>query len=60
MTVRDSLIKTTLPDGLYAVVMPRWVAGFVVAGGRVEREMCAPILRAKLSHWVTIARRIGE
>jgi hypothetical protein len=46
-----------LPDGLYAVVQPRWVAGFVIEAGRVT--MCAPILRRRLPYWITVARRVG-
>jgi hypothetical protein len=43
-----------LKDGLWAVVEPTWVAGFVVENGHVVD--CAPILRARLSLWVTKAR----
>lgn len=46
----------TLPDGLYAVVQPKWVAGFVIESGRVT--MCAPILRRRLSYWMTVARAV--
>jgi hypothetical protein len=43
-----------LRDGLYAVVQPAWIAGFVVENGTVT--MCAPILRRKLALWMTQAR----
>jgi hypothetical protein len=47
-----------LADGLYAVVRPTWVAGFVVEGGRVT--ICAPILRRRLAYWATVATRVGD
>lgn len=43
-----------MKDGLYAVVMKNWAAGFVVEGGKVT--MCAPILRKRLGYWMTVAR----
>ena len=49
-------MKTTLPDGLYAVVQPKWAAGFVVEHGEVT--MCAPYLRPKLGYWMRHARLI--
>jgi hypothetical protein len=49
-------VVTALPDGLYAVVQPEWVAGFVVEGGEVT--MCAPILRRRPGWWTTRARWI--
>ncbi len=51
-------MTTTLPDGLYAVVQPQWVAAFVVEAGRIDPGWCAPILRKRLDHWVAIARRV--
>lgn len=45
-----------LADGLYAVVQPKWVAGFVVEDGQVT--MCPPILRRKLAQWMHLARRV--
>lgn len=46
-----------LPDGLYRVTTPYLCAGFVVEDGKVIE--CAPILRRKLSYWMTVAVRIG-
>jgi hypothetical protein len=46
-----------LRDGLYRVVAPWFVAGFVVEGGRIVR--LAPILRRRLAYWLTLAERIG-
>lgn len=43
-------------DGLYRVVTPYFVAGFVVEGGSVTS--CAPILRKRLAYWRTIAVRL--
>lgn len=47
-----------IPDGLYQVTTRYLCAGFVVEKGRIT--MCAPILRRKLSYWMTIAKRIGD
>jgi hypothetical protein len=41
-------------DGLYRVTTSYLCAGFVVRGGRVTE--CAPILRKRLSYWVTVAK----
>ena len=49
-------MKTTLPDGLYRVTTPYLCAGFVVERGQVT--MCAPILRGKLSYWMTVAVKV--
>ena len=46
-----------IPDGLYRVTTSYLCAGFVVEHGRVT--MCAPILRKKLSYWITKAVRVG-
>jgi hypothetical protein len=55
------VIPVDLPDGLYAVVEPRWVAGFIVRDGHVRTIDCAPILRRRLrDHWVRRARRIAD
>lgn len=40
-------------DGLYRVVTPYFVAGFVVEAGSVIA--CAPILRKRMSYWKTHA-----
>lgn len=40
-------------DGLYRVVTPYLCAGFFVEDGRVTD--CAPILRKRISYWVTVA-----
>ena len=45
-----------MQNGLYQVTTKYLCAGFVVEGGKVTR--CAPILKAKLAYWITIARRI--
>lgn len=44
------------PDGLYRVTTRYLCAGFVVDGGRVT--MCAPILRKRLTYWMTIAELV--
>jgi hypothetical protein len=49
-------MNTHLSDGLYAVVQPNWVAGFIVQSGRIDPSLCAPILRKRISHWVMMAR----
>lgn len=46
-----------MKDGLYRVVTPILCAGFVVSGGRVVA--CAPILRRKITYWMTIAHWIA-
>ncbi len=46
-----------IPDGLYQVTTSYLCAGFVLAGGEVVA--CAPILRRKLSYWMTVAVRVG-
>ena len=46
----------TMRDGLYRVTTRHLCAGFVVNQGRVI--MCAPILRRKLSYWLTVARYV--
>lgn len=40
-------------DGLYRVTTSYLCAGFIITGGRVVD--CAPILRAKLDYWRTVA-----
>ena len=47
-----------MTDGLYRVTTSYLCAGFVVEGGVVT--MCAPILRKRLSYWMTIAVRIAD
>ena len=47
-----------LSDGLYRVETEHFVAGFVVEGGKVID--CAPILRARLAYWMTVAVRVGD
>lgn len=47
-----------LTDGLYRIEMPYFCAGFIVRDGRVIA--CAPILRKRLSYWITIAVKIGD
>lgn len=45
------------PDGLYHVTNSRFSAAFRIEGGRVT--WCAPILRRRIAHWMTVAERIG-
>jgi hypothetical protein len=40
-------------DGLYRVTTSYLCAGFVVENAKVTR--CAPILRRKLSYWLSVA-----
>ena len=47
-----------LADGLYQVTKHGICAGFVIEEGKVT--LCAPILRNKLSWWMTQAVRIGD
>ena len=51
-------VEELMRDGLYRVTTSYLCAGFVVKNGTVTR--CAPILRKKLSYWMTIAVRIGD
>jgi hypothetical protein len=46
-----------MADGLYQVTTGYLCAGFVVEGGRVT--MCAPVLRKRLSYWMTLAKRVA-
>lgn len=48
-----------MDDGLYQVTTSYLCAGFIVKDGKVKRGHCAPILRKKLSYWVTIAKRVA-
>ena len=48
----------TARDGGYRVVQPRFVAGFIVQGGKVTA--CAPILRKRFKYWWTLAVRICD
>jgi hypothetical protein len=43
-------------DGLYRVTTPYLCAGFVVERGMVTA--CAPILRRRLIHWLTVAESV--
>lgn len=45
-----------MKDGLYQVTTPYLCAGFVVKDGKITH--CAPILRAKINYWKTIAKLI--
>lgn len=47
-----------MKDGLYQVTTKYLCAGFVVENGVVT--MCAPILKAKLAYWKTIARWVSK
>lgn len=46
-----------MKDGLYRVNTPHLCAGFVVKRGKIVQ--CAPILRARLQHWLAVAKWIG-
>lgn len=52
------IVARGLRPGLYAVLTPSFVAGFVV-DERGLITMCAPILRRGISHWMRVARWIG-
>jgi hypothetical protein len=43
-------------DGVYQVITKYLCAGFVIKNGKVTE--CAPILRKKIEHWKTIAKKI--
>lgn len=45
-----------LNDGLYRVTTPYLCAGFVITDGKVVQ--CAPILRKRITYWMTIAKSI--
>jgi len=45
-----------LADGLYRVTTSYLCAGFVVENGVVTD--CAPILRKKLTYWMSIAKKV--
>lgn len=47
-----------LHDGIYQVKTRYLCAAFVVSGGEVVE--CAPILRARLEYWMTVARRVED
>ena len=47
-----------LPDGLYRVVTKHLCAGFVLEQGKVT--YCAPILRKRLSYWMTVAEFVDS
>jgi hypothetical protein len=47
-----------MADGLYRVTTSYLCAGFAIEHGVVT--MCAPILRKRLSYWMTIARRVSN
>lgn len=49
-------MQTNLPDGLYRVTTKYLCAGFVVKDHQIIE--CAPILKAKLYYWTTIAKRV--
>ncbi len=45
-------------DGLYQVTTSYLCAGFVIENGVITA--CAPILKAKLDYWMTVAHWISE
>lgn len=49
-----------IKDGLYRVVTRYLCAGFIIIGGKVKVRDCAPILRKRLAHWMTKAKRIRD
>ena len=49
-------LKAQMDDGVYQVTTSYLCAGFVIQNGRVA--LCAPILRSKLSYWMTIAKQV--
>lgn len=49
------MVRTLLADGLYQVKTDYLCAGFIVKGGYVIK--CAPILRKRLTYWMSIAVR---
>lgn len=44
-----------MKDGLYCVTTPYLCAGFVVHAGKPVRTLCAPILRRRITYWLTVA-----
>ena len=47
-----------MTDGLYQVTTFYLCAGFVVEGGQITA--CAPILKKRITYWITVARRIAK
>jgi len=47
-----------MKDGIYQVKTKYLCAGFIVENGSITK--CAPILRKKISYWITIAVWIGD
>ena len=47
-----------LKDGIYRVETAYLCAGFVIQNGRIVQ--CAPILRKRLSYWITQAYLIPK
>ena len=45
-------------DGVWKVETPYLYAGFVMKDGKVV--FCAPILRKRLSYWMTVAEWVCE
>lgn len=48
----------TMKDGTYRVTTPRFVAGFVIADGKLVA--CAPILAKNWLFWKKVAVRVAE
>lgn len=46
-----------LSDGLYRVTTSSLCAAFIVEHNEVTR--CAPILRKRLAHWLTVAKWVA-
>lgn len=47
-----------MKDGLYQVTTNYLCAGFIVEGGKIIH--CAPILKNKISYWITVAKFISK
>ena len=52
----QQFIGGNMQDGLYMVTKPYLCAGFMVKDVSVVMNMCAPILKKKLSYWKTVAK----
>ena len=47
-------------DGLYRVTTRTFCAGFVVYNGKPIKDLCAPILRKRITYWLTVAEWVCE
>jgi hypothetical protein len=53
-------IYVDMPDGLYRVIGPSWVGGFIVYEGWVRQIDCAPVMWRSLPHWAAEAELIDD